>query len=76
MGDPVDRMILQPSEDGGQPGTRIAPIDLLGFHLACDADFRGIGLLYYVLNSSGLLGDALRLGRSAACIRAQLKAQG
>jgi AraC-like DNA-binding protein len=34
--------------------------DLLGFHLACDADLREIGLLYYVLNSSDLLGDALR----------------
>ena len=34
--------------------------DLLGFHLACDMDLREIGLLYYVLNSSDLLGDALR----------------
>ena len=34
--------------------------DLLGFHLARDADLREIGLLYYVLNSSDLLGDALR----------------
>jgi AraC-like DNA-binding protein len=33
--------------------------DLLGFHLACDLDLRELGLLYYVLNSSGLLGDAL-----------------
>ena len=34
--------------------------DLLGFHLARDADPREIGLLYYVLNSSDRLGDALR----------------
>jgi AraC-like DNA-binding protein len=34
--------------------------DLLGFHLACDLDLRELGLLYYVLNSSDLLGDALR----------------
>src|SRR5215831_19543468 len=34
--------------------------DLLGFHLARDSDLREIGLLYYVLNSSDLLGDALR----------------
>jgi AraC-like DNA-binding protein len=34
--------------------------DLLGFHLACDMDLREIGLLYYVLNSSDLLGEALR----------------
>jgi AraC-like DNA-binding protein len=32
----------------------------LGFHLAHDDDLRDIGLLYYVLNSSDLLGDALR----------------
>src|SRR5215510_7143101 len=34
--------------------------DLLGFHLACDLDLRELGLLYYVLNSSDFLGDALR----------------
>jgi AraC-like DNA-binding protein len=34
--------------------------DLLGFHIACDVDLREIGLLYYVLNSSNLLGDAFR----------------
>jgi AraC-like DNA-binding protein len=34
--------------------------DLLGFHLARDLDLREIGLLYYVLNSSELLGDAFR----------------
>ena len=33
--------------------------DLLGFHLARDFDLREIGLLYYVFNSSDLLGDAL-----------------
>jgi len=32
--------------------------DLLGFHLGCDYDLREIGLLYYVWNSSKLLGDA------------------
>jgi len=36
--------------------------DLLGFHLGRDADLREIGLLYYVLNSSDSLGDALRRG--------------
>jgi AraC-like DNA-binding protein len=34
--------------------------DFLGFHLARDYDLREIGLFYYVLNSSKLLGDALR----------------
>jgi AraC-like DNA-binding protein len=34
--------------------------DLLGFHLARDFELREIGLLYYVLNSSEQLGDALR----------------
>jgi len=34
--------------------------NLLGFHLARDMDLREIGLLYYVLNSSDVLGDALR----------------
>jgi AraC-like DNA-binding protein len=34
--------------------------DLLGFHLARDYDLREVGLLYYVLNSSDQLGDALR----------------
>jgi len=33
--------------------------DLLGFHIACDVDLRELGLLYYVLNSSDVLGDAL-----------------
>src|SRR5262245_31550146 len=36
--------------------------DLLGFHLARDADLREIGLLYYVLDSSDRLGDAFRRG--------------
>jgi len=34
--------------------------DFLGFHLARDGDLREGGLLYYVMNSSDLLGDALR----------------
>jgi len=34
--------------------------DFLGFHLARDYDPRESGLLHYVLNSSALLGDALR----------------
>jgi AraC-like DNA-binding protein len=34
--------------------------DLLGFHLARDYDLREVGLLYYVFNSSELLGDAFR----------------
>jgi AraC-like DNA-binding protein len=33
--------------------------DLLGFHLARDFDLREAGLLYYVLASSNMLGDAL-----------------
>ncbi|WP_262267731.1 AraC family transcriptional regulator [Microvirga yunnanensis] len=33
--------------------------DLLGFHLAREFDLRQVGLLYYVLASSDLLGDAL-----------------
>src|SRR5215475_4461800 len=36
--------------------------DLLGFHLACNMDPREIGLFYYVLNSSDVLGDAFRRG--------------
>src|SRR5262245_1166408 len=36
--------------------------DLLGFRLARDCDLRELGLLYYVLNSSELLGDAFRRG--------------
>src|SRR5262249_20941771 len=43
--------------------------DLLGFHLARDADLREIGLLYYVLNSSDSLGDAChRAARYCAII--------
>jgi AraC-like DNA-binding protein len=34
--------------------------DCLGFHLARDYDLREFGLLYYVWNSSDLLGDAFR----------------
>jgi AraC-like DNA-binding protein len=34
--------------------------DFLGFHLARDFDLREIGLLYYVMNSAELLGDAFR----------------
>jgi AraC-like DNA-binding protein len=34
--------------------------DFLGFHLGRDYDLRELGLLHYVLNSSDLLGDALR----------------
>jgi AraC-like DNA-binding protein len=33
--------------------------DLLGFHLARGYDLREIGLVYYVLASAGMLGDAL-----------------
>jgi Arabinose-binding domain of AraC transcription regulator, N-term len=50
--------------------------DFLGFHLARDSDLREIGLLYYVLNSSNLLGDALRraeryssIVNEAVCLR-------
>jgi AraC-like DNA-binding protein len=34
--------------------------DLLGFHIGRDADLREIGLLYYVMASSNLLGESLR----------------
>jgi AraC-like DNA-binding protein len=34
--------------------------DFLGFHLARDFDLRAMGLLYYVLNSAELLGDAFK----------------
>jgi hypothetical protein len=34
--------------------------DSLGFALARDFDLREIGLLYYVMASSGMLGDALK----------------
>jgi AraC-like DNA-binding protein len=36
--------------------------DLLGFHLALLPDLRAIGLLYYVLASSDILGEALQRG--------------
>jgi AraC-like DNA-binding protein len=42
--------------------------DFLGFHIARDMDLREIGLLYYVLNSSDLLGDALRRGERYCAI--------
>jgi AraC-like DNA-binding protein len=43
--------------------------DFLGFHIGRDMDLREIGLLYYVLNSSDLLVDALRrAGRYCALI--------
>jgi AraC-like DNA-binding protein len=34
--------------------------ELLGFHLAQDFDLREIGMLYYVMASSDVLGDALK----------------
>jgi AraC-like DNA-binding protein len=34
--------------------------DLLGFHIARDSDLREIGLLYYVMASSNILGEALQ----------------
>ena len=34
--------------------------DFLGFHLARDFNLRAMGLLYYVLNSAELLGDAFK----------------
>jgi AraC-like DNA-binding protein len=34
--------------------------DFLGFHLARDAEMREVGLLYYVLASSDMLGDSLQ----------------
>ncbi len=50
--------------------------DCLGFHLGCDYDLREIGLLYYVWNSSKLLGDAFRraeryssIVNEAVCLR-------
>jgi AraC-like DNA-binding protein len=52
--------------------------DFLGFHLARDYDLREIGLLYYVWNSSDLLGNALRraeryssIVNEALCFRAR-----
>ncbi len=43
--------------------------DLLGFHLARDFDLRELGLLYYVLNSSDQLRDALhRVARYSAIV--------
>jgi AraC-like DNA-binding protein len=36
--------------------------DLLGFHLAQSFELREIGLLYYVLSSSEMLGEALQRG--------------
>jgi AraC-like DNA-binding protein len=50
--------------------------DLLGFHLGCEYDLREIGLLYFVWNSSKLLGDAFRraeryssIVNEAVCLR-------
>jgi hypothetical protein len=42
--------------------------DFLGFHIAREMDLREIGLLYYVLNSSDLLGGALRRGERYCAI--------
>src|SRR5262245_972112 len=42
--------------------------DCLGFHLAQKYDLRGIGLLHYVLASSGTLGEALRRGARYSAI--------
>src|SRR6202051_2114955 len=36
---------------------------LLGFHLACNFDFREIGLVYYVIASSERFADALLNGK-------------
>jgi AraC-like DNA-binding protein len=48
--------------------------DLLGFHLARDVDLREIGLLYYVFNSSNLLGDVLhRAERYCAIINESVR---
>jgi len=47
--------------------------DVLGFHLGCDYDLREIGLLYYVWNSSKLLGDAFhRAERYSAIVNEAL----
>jgi AraC-like DNA-binding protein len=44
---------------------------LLGFRLACDADFRFAGLLYYVAASSETVGDALdRAARYSSIVNA------
>src|SRR5262249_56551355 len=42
--------------------------DCLGFHLARKYDLRGIGLLHYVLASSGTLDEALRRGARYSAI--------
>ncbi len=46
--------------------------DFLGFHLARSFDLREIGLLYYVMASSGLLADALRNAERYSSICRQL----
>ncbi len=55
-----------PAAGGGRPdnGTNRRPRfpfhDLLGFHLGRDSDLRQVGLLYYVLASSNVLGESLQ----------------
>jgi len=39
--------------------SRVLNDELLGFHLARDCELRELGLVYYVLASSGMLADAL-----------------
>jgi AraC-like DNA-binding protein len=42
--------------------------EFLGIHLAQTVDLRGLGLLYYVMASSGTVGDALRWGARCSTI--------
>jgi AraC-like DNA-binding protein len=60
MADPEERLSVQSQIAFLDEAATALRDDYLGFTLARDFDLREIGLLYYVMASSGTLGDALK----------------
>ena len=60
MADPEERLSVQGQVAFLNEAAAALNDDCLGFTLARDFDLREIGLLYYVMASSGMLGDALK----------------
>jgi hypothetical protein len=60
MADPEERLSVQSQIAFLNEAAATLKDDYLGFTLARDFDLREIGLLYYVMASSGMLGDALK----------------
>ena len=60
MADPEERLSVQGQIALLNEAATALKDDCFGFTLARDFDLREIGLLYYVMASSGKLGDALR----------------